>query len=59
MRFGYKRRIRLANGSTDGREITNVGERCNIVILATSLAIAGTIVIAVAPEPITTTLLLR
>ena len=40
-----------------GRAEKYVGERCNMVMCAQSSAIAGIIVAAVAPEPMTTTFL--
>ena len=52
---GKHARMTLANVSTAGREITYVGERCNMVTCAACLASSGTSVIAVAPLPITTT----
>ena len=41
----------------EGLETTYVGERCSIVTCEACRAMLGTSVIAVAPEPITTTFL--
>ena len=50
-------RTAFASGFFSGSEMTYVGERCSIVTWAAVRAIDGTKVIAVAPLPMTTTLL--
>ncbi len=54
-RSGSTRRSRGARASVLGSETTYDGERCSIVTCAARSAIAGTMVTAVAPEPITST----
>ena len=49
--------MNLEKGSIAGRDTIHVGVRCNMVTFAACRAITGTIVTAVAPEPITTTFL--
>ena len=51
------RRSSRASGSRPGIDRMYVGERCSIVTISASRAIAGTRVTAVAPLPITTTFL--
>ena len=55
--FGKILFIIFAILSLFGKAVIYVGDLCNMTILSTSSAIAGTIVTAVAPLPITITFL--